>query len=355
MPKNFKKAIVAKNKKAKAIAIKPIKAIKKTSDTYLARRPHRSFRRTRRRDYQRSLKLPGYFAFTRMVNKSLLSHKKTFIGLAVLYAILTAILVGIGSQDTYATLTSTLQQTGSDIFKGNLGQIGQAALLFVSIGSTGLSGTPTEAQQIFIIVIGLLVWLTTVWLHRNFNAGHAVRLRDGLYNAGAPIISTLVIAIVFALQLIPLALAIIGYAAASTSGLLAGGVAAMLFWFAAALLAMVSLYWITSTFFALIVVTLPGMYPGQALKTAGDMMVGRRLRVLLRILWMLVCMFIIAAIVLIPFILIDTILSNVWPAVSTIPIIPVVLMLVSVVVFIWAASYIYLLYRKVIDDDAKPA
>ncbi|MBC7564809.1 hypothetical protein H7100_01060 [Candidatus Saccharibacteria bacterium] len=355
MPRISKKKQLTQKERFTVALKKPFSIINARTKGLMARRPHRSFRITRRRDYNRSLKLPGYFAFTRSVNKTLLMHKKVFLILAVVYALLMTILVGIGSQETYNTLATTLQSTGSDIFNGNIGQIGQAALLFVSISSSGLNANPTEAQQIYIVLIGLLVWLTTVWLLRHLVAGHKVRLRDGLYGAGAPIIATFLVMLVLVVQLLPAALAAIGYGAATATGLLSGGVAAMLFWIVASLLVVMSLYWITSTFFALIIVTLPGMYPLKALRTAGDMVVGRRLRILLRILWMIGALLAAGVIVFIPVILIDTGLTNIWPVVATIPIVPVTLTLFSVVSFIWSASYVYLLYRKVVDDDAKPA
>ena len=355
MPRSSKKKQVTRRQRFVAIIKKPFIAIKASAVDFMARRPHRSFRLSRRRDYDRSLKLPGYFAFTHQVNKTIRQHKKIFIWLAVVYALLTTILVGVGSQETYKTLTDTLQETASNIFDGNVGQLGQAAILFISIGTSGLSAAPTEAQQIYIVLVGLLIWLTTVWLLRNLLAGHKVKLRDGLYSAGSPIIATLLVSVVLVVQLIPAALAVIGYSAASSTGLLASGVAAMLFWFAAILLVVVSMYWITSTFFALIIVTLPGMYPLRALKTAGDMVIGRRLRILLRILWMFAAVILSSAVILIPTILITAGLTNLWPAIGAVPIVPTVLMLVSVCAFIWSTSYIYLLYRKVVDDDAKPA
>lgn len=322
--------------------------------SYKARRPHRSFRLTRRRDYVRTLQLPGYVAFTHSVNQTLWRHRKLFIGFGSIYALLTLALVGIGSQETYTTLTTTLNETGADIFEGDFGQVGQAALLFLSIGTSGLSGTLSEVQQIYAAILALLVWLTTVWLLRNLLAGHKVRMRDGLYNAGAPIISTFLVALVLVVQLLPIAVAIIGYSAAVSSGLLAGGVEAMLFWVAALLLGALSLYWITSTFFALIMVTLPGMYPMRALRTAGDMVLGRRLRILLRLLWMLATLFVTWAVVLIPVILLDTWLKSLWPDIQWLPIIPVVILLLSTLTIIWSSGYVYLLYRKVVDDDARP-
>src|SRR5690606_2563192 len=153
--------------------------------------------------------------------------------------------------------------------------------------------------------IFLLTWLTTVWLLRNVLAGHKVKLRDGLYNAGSPIFATVVVIVFIAIQLIPVALALIGYSAALASGLLDGGAATMLFWIGAALLVVLSLYWITSSLFALIIVTLPGMYPYQAIRTASDLMLGRRTKILFRWLWMALTVVVAWLVVMLPIILLD--------------------------------------------------
>jgi len=355
--KTTKKSVNKQTKTGNVLALlkKPFVASAVRIRAFMARRPHRSFRLTRSRDYKRSLELPGFFRFTRSVNKTVLAHKKIFGWLAISYAILTAIFVGVATQESYAALTSTLQETGSSIFEGNVGQVGQAGLLFAAILTNGLTSAPSETQQIYAILLGLLVWLTTVWLLRNILAGHKVKVRDGLYNAGAPIVPLFLIALVFLIQLLPLGLAVLGYSAANTSGLLEGGVEAMLFWIGAGLLTVLSLYWVTSTFFAMVIVTLPGMYPLRALRTAGDMMVGRRIRILLRLLWMMLCLVVAWAIVLIPLILFDGWIKGLFTQISWLPLIPVTLLLLGIGTVIWASSYVYLLYRKVVDDDAKPA
>jgi hypothetical protein len=322
---------------------------------FLARRPHRSFRRTRRRDYKRSLILPGYFAFTKEVRKTLWAHRKLFGIMMIIYVIITGTLVGIASQDAFNTLNDTLKDTGSELLNGNFGQVGGAALLFFAATTGAISQPLQDTQQIYATLVGLMTWLTTVWLLRNVMAGHKVKLRDGLYSSGAPILPTFIIVIVVLLQLIPAALAAIGYAAASSTGLLNGGVEAMLFWIAAGLLVALSLYWVTSTLIALVIVTLPGMYPMKALKIAGDMVVGRRIRILLRLLWMLLGVVVLWAVIMIPIIILDTWLKSVITQLQNIPTIPVLLLLLGSFSVVWIASYVYLLYRKVVDDDAKPA
>ena len=327
------------------------KKFKAWQKDFLSRRPHRSFRLTRRRDYIRPLQLPGYISFTHYVNKTLWQYRKLFLSLAGVYLVLLFILVGIGSQDTYSSLIDSLKDSSSSVAEGDISQLGEAGLVFVTIASVGISTEPTEAQQIYLILLGLLVWLTTVWLLRNKMAGHKVRLRDGLYNAGAPIIALVAVTLVLLVQLIPILIAIIGYGAASGTGMLNGGVEAMLFWIAASLLGLLSLFWATSTFFGMVIVTLPGMYPMKALRNAGDLVLGRRVKILIRWVWMFLVVGVLWAVVMIPAILVDIWLKDLWPALSGLPIVPVVLAVLGAVSIVWISAYVYLLYRKVVDES----
>lgn len=341
--------------KFRALVMRPVNAIRRRVNTLLVRRPHRSFRRTRRRDYVRPLRLPGYWALTNNVRVILWRHKVLITLLVVAYGLLTVLLVGMASQDAYTQMSEILRTTGDDIFAGDLSNVGQAGLLLFS-GITGtLSGAMTEAQQIYAGLLLLFTWLTTVWLLRAILAGKKPKLRDGVYNAGAPILPTFLVGLLLLVQLLPVALAIVGYTAASTTGLLNGGIEAMLFWSVAILLGTLSLYWVTSTFFALIIVTLPGMYPLQAIKTAGDLVIGRRIRILLRLLWVALIVAVLWLVIMVPIILLDTWVKGILPAIEWLPVVPVALLVMSTLTVVWVASYVYILYRKVVDDDAAPA
>ena len=322
----------------------------------LKRRPHRSFQRTYRRDYTRSLNLPGYWAFTNYVRKVLWDNKKTFLWLMAVYALLTVSVVNLASESLYSELRTTLNDTTSDIFKGFFGEIGKSGLLLLGGVSGSFNEAPTDSQsQTYMLVGGLLLWLTTVWLLRAIMAGAKPKMRDGLYNAGAPIIPTIFVGFVAILQMIPIAVVLYGYSAAVGSGLLEGGVEAMLFWSAAIMLALLSAYWLTSTFIAMVVVTLPGMYPLQALRTAGDLVIGRRIRILLRLLWMFLLVAVVWALIAIPTIMLDGWIKSIVPYFSGLPIVPVLLLVMSTATLVWVAAYIYLLYRRIVEDDALPA
>ncbi len=317
--------------------------------------PHKSFRWTRRRDYVRPLTMPGYIAFTTEVWKTIWRYKNTFGLLILTYALMSAVLVGLVSQSTYSQIGDLLRTSSGDIFKGNVGQIGQAGLLLVSAMSGALNPNLTDTQQVLSALLIIMMWLTTIWLLRAFLAGHKPKFRDGLYNAGAPIIPTLLLALVLVVQLIPAAIAAIGLSAALPTGLVSQGVEAMVFWVVVLLLFLLSLYWITSSFIALVIITLPGMYPFNALKTASELVVGRRLPVVLRIVWLFVITIILWAVVMIPIILFDAWLKGAVSGLQWLPIVPLSLLIASSISVLWITSYIYLLYRKVVDDGTAPA
>lgn len=321
----------------------------------LIRRPHRSFQRTERRDYQRSLKLPGYWALTNEVRKVIWSNKKVFLCLALIYGVLTFIVIGLASQSMYQDYANTLRESGSRLFEGQWWEIGQATILFAGGVLGTLNNSPGDVEKFVAVLLGLLVWLTTIWLLRAIMAGKKPYLRDALYNAGSPIISTFLVFLVGVIQLLPVALAALAFAAASSTGLVGSGIEAMVFWAFELLLLTLTLYWLTSTLFGMVVVTLPGMYPLHAIRTAGDLVIGRRIRILLRLLWGIWLTITIWAVIMVPLILLDAWLKNIWPWFQWFPLIPILLLVVASLSIVWLSAYMYIFYRKVVDDGAAPA
>jgi hypothetical protein len=46
-----------------------------------------------------------------------------------------------------------------------------------------------------------MAWLTTVWLLRNILAGHKIKLRDGIYGSGSPILPTFLVSLILIVDL----------------------------------------------------------------------------------------------------------------------------------------------------------
>jgi len=294
--------------------------------------------------------MPGYWAFSAYVVKMLLAQKKLFGFILLFYVVAGTLLVGLASQDTYGQLSSLLDDAA-----GSWDGIGKASLLLLTSLSGGLNTSFTEAQQIYSVLLLLLVWLAIVWALRVLLAGNKPKFRDALYNSGAPIVSTAIVLLFTVIQLLPVALAIVLVSVGSGTGMFDSPTMSLILSLAAAGLGVLSIYWVTSSVIALVVVTLPGMYPWRAIQTAGDLVVGRRVRILLRFCWMIVCALVFSIVILLPVILLDRLLKDAVPSIEWLPIVPVVMAFLSATLIIWFAAYVYLLYRKIVEDDADPA
>lgn len=336
--------------------LRPLQFMQRRRKNFLARRPHRSFQMTRRRDYVRSMKLPGYFTFTFEVIRALWQRKAMFGLLALTFIVLTVAFGLLGSESIYTQFTDSVDISAPDgLFEGVVGEASRAGLLLLTSVTSGLTGELTEGQQIAGGFFSLYIWLTVVFLLRNIVSGKKVKLRDGLYNAGAPILPTFLLFVVLLIQLVPMAIAIIVAQAGWQSGFIQEGVASMTAGLALTLVVVASLYWVVSTFFALVIVTLPGMYPLRALTIAGDLVVGRRLRLLYRMVWMALVVVSTWVVVMVPVILLDGVLKSTFDQIAWLPVVPAMLLVMTTGTIIFVSSYIYLLYRKVVDDDASPA
>ena len=240
-------------------------------NNFIKRRPHRSFILTRRRDYKRQLEMPG----------------------------------------------------PESVFSGTFGGISKAGVILLTSVTSGLTPKMDSGQIIIASLLGLYIWLTTVWLLRKIVAGKRVILRDGLYNAGSPILPTMLTLLILLIQMVPGALAALVAGAAWQSGLIEGGAFSMLTSVALVLIIVLSLYWMVSTFLALVVVTLPGMYPLRAIAIAGDLVIGRRLRLMYRIIWMFLVIVSWWIVIMIPVILFDGWIKSIFSQISWMPTVPI--------------------------------
>jgi hypothetical protein len=271
-----------------------------------------------------------------------------------MYAVLMIVLGGITSQDSYTQISDLLKQSSSSLGSDGWSKVGQAGLLLVATFASGPTNLSAD-QQIYLAIILLFVWLSTVWLLREYKLGRKPRLRDGLYNSGAPFLSTLLVLLIFICQLIPVGIVALVYSALNSVGIISEGFGSMLFWIIALVVTTLVLYWVTSTVVALVIVTLPGMYPLRAMRAAGDLVVSRRLRIMYRILWALGIVVIAWAVVMIPLILLVTWLTSLWSGMSNISVMPFTAAIMSALTIVWISAYVYLLYRKVVDDSTDPA
>ena len=177
--------------------------------------PHKSFKRSYREDYKRETNVPGVMHHIFASFGAIFKNWKLFLPLLIIAVLLDAVLVGIMDQANYKQYQEVLDETSLQVAGEDIGSFAKAGLLLVSTVSTGgLSGESSEAATVFGVLIFLMLWLVTIFLLRHLMAGHKVKLRDGLYNAMTPLISTLMVLIVAVIQCIPIFLLIVAYSAA---------------------------------------------------------------------------------------------------------------------------------------------
>lgn len=321
---------------------------------FKSRRPHRSFVRTRRRDYARSWRMPGYIAFTVHVARTLFSNRKVFAWQILVYTLLMIAVGALTTQQSYTQAADLLSEVGGDIVEGTWGKVGETALLMVGAFS-GWPSQLTTDQQIYLGIASVMIWLTTVWLLREILAGRKTKFRDGFYSSGAPLMPSIILVLVLLLQTIPVGVMSLTYTGLGSVGLLSDGFSNMLIGVTAAVVVALVFYWTVGTFIALVVVTLPGVYPLQALRAAGDLVVGRRLRIMFRLIWSLVVIGMAWVLVIVPIMIADSAMKSSWLWMESVPLVPAAVALMTSVTVTWWAAYIYLMYRKIVADDAKPA
>lgn len=315
-------------------------------------RLHQSFKRSYREDYARKLDVPGLLSHAAESFSLIFKNWKLFLPLIAIAVVFNIVLVGIMSEATYVQFQTALEETNDKFLTGELGNFAKAGLLLVStIATGGLSSSLSEVQIIFAVIIFLFTWLITIYLLRHILAKKPVKLRDGFYNALAPLISTFIIFFVAVLQFLPILAVIVAYSAAVQTDFLSNPFYALVFFIFAALMTTLSVYLLSSTLIALVAVTAPGLYPITALRTASDLMASRRVRFVVRLFFLVIVIAVVWSVVMLPIITLDLWLKTWVSWLEGWPVIPVCLLIMTCFSFVYMATYLYLYYRRVLANE----
>lgn len=315
--------------------------------------PHKSFKRSYREDYKRELEVPGIMYHVFASFKIIFKNWKLFLPLLIISVVLSAVFIGIMDEANYVQFKDALDETSKQISGGDVGNVAKAGLLLISTITTGgLSGDSSEAATVFGVIIFLIIWLVTIFLIRHRLAGHEVKLRDGLYNAMTPLISTFVIFVVTLIQCIPIFLLIIVFSAAVQTDFLTTPFYALVFFIFAAVMIIISGYLLSSSLIAFVAVSAPGLYPMKALHTASDLMMGRRIKFIIRLIALLIALVIVWVIVMLPLILFDLFMKR-FEWTNGIPFVPICLTTMTCFTGIYVTTYLYLYYRWMLGYEEK--
>lgn len=312
---------------------------------------HHSFRRSYREDYKRGFQVPGLLAHSMTTLKIIFKNWRLFVPLIACVVAANIIFVGLMSESTYETIQDSLDQSYEALQDGELGRFAKAGMLVVStVTSGGLSNSLTEVQQLFMIIFAISAWLITIYYLRNLLAGKEVRFRDGVYNAMTPVFSTLCTIVLVFIHLIPAFIFVIIFSAAVQTDFLSQPLYCFIFWLFGSLLLLLSGYLLPGSILAMVATSVPGIYPMAAINATTDLIQGRRTRFIVRILFMILFVGVLWVIVMLPLTYLDLILKNDLLSGSDLPIIPFVLQIMTTFSIVYATAYVYLLYRRMLDD-----
>ena len=349
-----KKLQKQEQKQKKQLAREKKQLIKKQDEVRL----HHSFKRSYYEDYQRKTELPSLTSQASAAFKMFFKFWKIFLPLLLIFVGLYIFLIGAMSENTLADVKANVEQTNKDVADGKIGTVGKAGLTLLGIISTGGLTTMNDAQIVIAVLLFTIIWLVAIYLARHLLAGHQeIKMRDGFYSALSPLVSTLVVGLIIFLEAVPIMLTIIVFQVALTTEFLSTPFYALLFFLFAALMITLSLYLLSSSFFAIIVVSAPGLYPLTAVRMAKNLIMGRRLRFLIRVFYLVIIVALLYLLLLMPAIILDGILKAqfAWLAESKIPFVAIIQLTITVFIFIYLSIYFYLFYRALLDynDDAK--
>lgn len=220
-------------------------------------------------------------------------------GIIAVYGLLNILLVkGIAGGIEIIELKEAIHR----VFGGDLSSAGTSLGLFTYlVGTAGNTNSElASAYQTFLVV---LTSLALVWTFRQAGAGKETGVRLSFYRGIYPLVPFILVLLVIGLQLIPAAIGNVIYSTVITNGLAITGMERFIWATIFFLLTLLSIYMISSSVFALYIVTLPDMTPMKALRSARDIVLNRRWAVIRKLLFFPFALLVLAIVVMLPVIL----------------------------------------------------
>lgn len=266
--------------------------------------------------------------------RNLSKNTAAIAGVTAAYTLGVVILVrGLAPAENFLIIQALLDQ----VFSGFAGKI-QSAVIQLSTLFSGSGNTQTANGSVYQAILLVICSLALIWVLRQGQAKTAVTTKQAFYKGMYPLIPFLLVVLIVGLQLLPFSLG-----AYLFNSFFAGDIAVRLWEKLLVIAAFAGLmYWslrmVTSSVFALYIVTLPDMTPLQAIRSAKGLVSGRRLEIWRKFLLLPIVIVVGTSVLLMPFILFLT------------PLVVWVFFLLSSVWFPLVHTYLYTLYRELLNE-----
>ena len=282
-----------------------------------------------KKEARKRTKLPGSFRLTWRGFGTLRAYWKILGGIVLVYLILNIIFAsgisGLGA--SVAEIKANLEN--GDRFWNALG--GFSSL--VGSAGAGSSQTASILQSVLIILESLVI----IWALRQLLAGNKIGVKQAYYQSMTPLIPFLLVVAVVFIQLLPLTFGMPIITSFLSAIFNPGGALTAIFVIIFAALATWSFYMISSSIFALYVVTLPDMQPRQALRSAKNLVRYRRWPLMRRVFFLPIFILVAMAVLVVPLILFISFL------------VAPVFYILSMLTILFVHAYLYSLYRSLLE------
>lgn len=282
----------------------------------------------------RPIKVASVRRLSERAVKTVREHSKLLFGITAVYALLDLVFVrGLSGGVDFSNLRSALSQVSTGHVNALASSVGSFIGLIGSAGNT--TDAAGSAYQGFLIIIASLA---LIWALRQVLSGARPTIRDAYYKSMYPLVPFLLVLFVVSLQLVPLVIGSTLYVLVINNGIAVYALEKILWGLLFVVLAAISLYMVSSSIFALYIVTLQGMTPLKALRSARELVRGRRWVVLRKLLYLPLILLIVAAVIMLPVIMVATILAQ-W-----------VFFALAMLALLAAHAYLYTLYRELLNE-----
>ncbi len=273
--------------------------------------------------------LPSSWKLLKHSTKTLWKYKKVLGGVLLVYGIVQLILA-----QSLAGNFSELKNIVDEVFGSIAGGVVVFTYLLGTIGQA--NSAEASVYQSILFVIGSLAF---IWALRQLLADKTIRIRDAYYRGMHPLIPFILVLLVIGLQTIPALIGAWLYSVVISNGI-AVSIVEQLFWLIVCfIIALLSIYMICSSVFALYIVTLPDMTPMKALRSARELVRYRRWTIVRKIIVFVIVAVMSFAMVMLPIIWVVPVAA------------PVVFYLLSVLLLGMGHTYIYTIYRELLIDE----
>ncbi len=225
--------------------------------------------------------------------------------------------------------------SSSQLISGSVPKLGVGLITYAQMLATIGNGSSGGGFG-FSLVLTIFASLAIIWSLRNSSNKVKVGLRDAYYRGMYPLIPFVIILSIIGLELLPLIGGLTVYITAMNSSIALDSIEKLVFLVLLFVLAVITMFWLSSSVFALYISTLPDMTPIKALRSAKVLVKKRRLAVILRILFLPFVLLLVSLAIMLPIIIFVPVMAS-W-----------VFFVLSLLMLLVFHSYMYNFYRELI-------